>query len=99
MLKSIGAALLSIAMLGLVTVKGAPVCQTSHSTLTAFAEAIENEDAFSVDFYKLTAGCALLLPDFPATILDEGDGWIKVLVDTGYQGRSIEVYTIPEGVK
>ncbi len=97
MLKSIGAALLSIALLGLVTVDDAPVCK-GQATLTAFAEAIEKQDAFVIDFYSLTEECAWFLPDIPATILEEGDGWIKVLVEPkGYP--SAEVYTIPEGVK
>lgn len=98
MLKSIGAVLLGIAMLGLVTVEDAPVCQKGHAALMAFAEAIETEDAFAVHFYLQTAGCAWFLPDIPATVLEEGDGWIKVLVEP--QGSSsAEVYTIPEGVK
>ncbi len=98
MLKSIGAALLSIALLGLVTVDDAPLCQKSHVALKAFTEAIENKDAFSARFYMQTAGCAWFLPDIPATLLEEGDGWIKILVEPkGYP--SAEVYTIPEGVK
>lgn len=98
MLKSIGAALLSIAMLGLVTVDDAPLCQTGHVALKAFVKAIENKDAFAVHFYMDTAGCAWFLPDIPVSLLEEGDGWIKVLVEPkGYP--SAEVYTIPEGVK
>lgn len=98
MLKSIGAALLSIAMLGLVTVGDAPVCLKGHVALKAFAEAIEAKDVFAVQFYMQTAGCAWFRPDVPATVLEEGDGWIKVLVEP--RGHpSAEVYTIPEGVK
>jgi len=94
----IGAVLLSIAMLGLVTVEDAPVCQKGHAALMAFAEAIENEDAFAVHFYMQTARCLWFRPDISATVLEEGDGWIKVLLKP-QDSPSVEVYTIPEGVK
>jgi len=96
MFRAVAIAFLSIFLLGATTVSH-PACIESPEQYASFLTAIMEGDSFVVQFYEQT-GCGMLKADMPATIVEEGPFWVRVIVEP--EGVDpIYLYTSPGAIK
>lgn len=99
MWKLLGTIVLSLSLMGLTTVHEKPACLDSPQNLLTFVKALEENDKDTLSIIVAMGVCAYLKGGNNAEVLERGDGWIFVRLSSIDTDDTIDVYTVPDGVK